>query len=57
MATLGLKEMEKFLWEGRKKGGEREGQGQGGKKLQNILLLAVGFELPVVIKLPKQSGS
>ena len=27
MATLGLKEMGKFLWEGRKKGEKREGQG------------------------------
>jgi len=27
MATLGLKEMGKFLWEGREKGGKREGQG------------------------------
>ena len=25
MATLGLKEMEKFLWEGRENGGERNG--------------------------------
>ena len=25
MATLGLKEMGKFLWEGREKGGERNG--------------------------------
>ena len=27
MATLGLKEMGKFLWEGWEKGGKREGQG------------------------------
>ena len=27
MAPLGLKEMVKFLWEGREKGGKREGQG------------------------------
>jgi hypothetical protein len=27
MATLGLKEMGKFLWEGREKRGKREGQG------------------------------
>ena len=27
MATLGLKEMGKFLLEGREKGGKREGQG------------------------------
>jgi len=27
MAALGLKEMGKFLWEGREKGGKREGQG------------------------------
>ena len=27
MATLGLKEMGKFLWEGREKGRERKGQG------------------------------
>ena len=36
MATLGLKEMGKFLWEGRekgKKGGKREGQGEKIKKI------------------------
>ena len=27
MATLGLKEMGNFLWEGREKGGKREGEG------------------------------
>ena len=27
MVTLGLKEMGKFLWEGREKVGKREGQG------------------------------
>ena len=35
MATLGLKEMEKFLWEGREKGGKRrkkEGKGKGKDK-------------------------
>ena len=38
MATLGLKEMGKFLWEGREKGGKREGQGLKIKKQQSEAL-------------------
>ena len=30
MATLGLKEMGKFLWEGREKGGKRREKGRQG---------------------------
>ena len=41
MATLGLKDMGKFLLEGEKK----EGKGKGkDKKLQNLQLLEVGFK-------------
>ena len=32
MVTLGLTEMGKFLWEGREKGREREGQGLKNEK-------------------------
>ena len=32
MATLGLKEMGKFLWEGREKGGKRREKGKGKDK-------------------------
>ena len=33
MATLGLKEMGKFLWEGREKGGKRREKGRARKKI------------------------
>ena len=33
MATLGLKEMEKFLWEGRKKEGKGKGKDKNNKKI------------------------
>ena len=47
MATLGLKKMGKFLWEGREKGGEKD-------KKKKLLLLAVGFE-PTTIELAEWS--
>jgi hypothetical protein len=55
MATLGLKEMGKFLWEGKEKGGKRREKGRAMiKKYQNLLLLAVGFE-PTTIELTEWS--
>ena len=55
MATLGLKEMGKFLWEGREKGGKGRKKGRTRiKNLKNLLLQAVGFE-PMTIELAEWS--
>ena len=43
MATLGLKEMGKFIWEGREKGGKKREKGRARIKQQQNLL--VGVEL------------
>ena len=47
MATLGLKEMGKFLWEGREKGGKRrkkEGKGKGkDKKITKFAVAGSGI--------------
>ena len=55
MATLSLKEMGKFLWEGREKGGKRREKGRARiKNKTKFLLLAVGLE-PMTIELAEWS--
>ena len=45
MATLGLKEMGKFLWEGRKKRRKKEGKGKGkDKKITKFAVAGSGIQ-------------
>ena len=45
MATLGLKEMGKFLWEDREKGGKRRVKGMASiKKIKKIVVAGSGIQ-------------